>query len=87
MATSIFMPEMTNLQVREYLEAGGRQVIVKQHMQQGDPRGDRSLYFGNEDDRPGISTTTCHHYLLLTHDSILGTNERTIALDTGLELA
>ncbi len=28
MARSIFMPEMTNLQVREYLERGGRIVIV-----------------------------------------------------------
>ena len=28
MAGSIFMPEMTNLQVREYLEGGGRTVIV-----------------------------------------------------------
>jgi creatinine amidohydrolase len=28
MARSIFMPEMTNLQVREYLEGGGRTVIV-----------------------------------------------------------
>ena len=28
MPRSIFMPEMTNLQVREYLEAGGRTVIV-----------------------------------------------------------
>ena len=28
MAGSIFMPEMTNLQVREYLEGGGHTVIV-----------------------------------------------------------
>ena len=28
MPRSIFMPEMTNLQVREYLEGGGRMVIV-----------------------------------------------------------
>ena len=28
MARSLFMPEMTNLQVREYLEEGGRTVIV-----------------------------------------------------------
>ena len=28
MARSLFMPEMTNLQVREYLEGGGRMVIV-----------------------------------------------------------
>ena len=28
MARSLFMPEMTNLQVREYLEHGGRMVIV-----------------------------------------------------------
>ena len=28
MARSLFMPEMTNLQVREYLEGGGRTVIV-----------------------------------------------------------
>ena len=28
MARSRFMPEMTNLQVREYLEHGGRMVIV-----------------------------------------------------------
>ncbi len=28
MSTSIYMPEMTNLQVREYLEGGGRRVIV-----------------------------------------------------------
>ncbi len=28
MSRSIFMPEMTNLQVREYLEGGGRTVIV-----------------------------------------------------------
>jgi creatinine amidohydrolase len=28
MARSLFMPEMTNLQVREYLESGGRTVIV-----------------------------------------------------------
>src|SRR3990172_3114920 len=28
MADSIFLPEMTNLQVREYLEGGGRSVIV-----------------------------------------------------------
>ena len=28
MPESIFMPEMTNLQVREYLEGGGRRVIV-----------------------------------------------------------
>src|SRR5881628_3773489 len=27
-AKSLFMPEMTNLQVREYLEGGGRMVIV-----------------------------------------------------------
>src|SRR5256885_5286801 len=28
MARSLYMPEMTNLQVREYLERGGRWVIV-----------------------------------------------------------
>ena len=28
MARSIYMPEMTNLQVREYLEGGGRTVLV-----------------------------------------------------------
>ena len=28
MARSIFMPEMTNLEVREYLEGGGGTVIV-----------------------------------------------------------
>ena len=28
MAAPIYMPEMTNLQVREYLESGGRNVIV-----------------------------------------------------------
>src|SRR5919106_6474663 len=28
MARSLFMPEMTNLEVREYLEGGGRTVIV-----------------------------------------------------------
>ena len=28
MSATIYMPEMTNLHVREYLEAGGRRVIV-----------------------------------------------------------